>query len=233
MTRTAIGFLGLLLPLPALQAQVKPEKQTPAQQYQALEKEYDTAVKEFNKAYKEAKTAEDKQKVFQEKYPRLDKFAPRFLELAEKNPKDPAAVDALVWTVTHGGGDTRTKAIKILSRDHVQSEKMATLCPKLGIARDKDSRQLLTAVLEKSKHRPSQAQACLGLAHLTENQARTAKQLKEQPQMAKRFEPILGKETVEELVKASPEKLSKEAEALYDRAAKDFADVADPKGGTV
>jgi hypothetical protein len=233
MTRTVVGFLGLLVLLPALQARDKPETQTPAQQYQALEKEYDTAQMAFDKAYKEAKTAQDKQKVVQEKYPRPDKFAPRFLELAEKNPKDPAAVDALAWVITHVAGDQRTKAIKILLHDHVQSEKMATVCPTLGFARDKDSQELLKTVLEKSKHHPSQAQACLALAQQAENRVRLAQQLKEQPQLAKRYESVMGKETVEELVTAGPEKLSKEAEALYDRVSKDFADVPDPKGGTV
>jgi hypothetical protein len=233
MLRTAVGFLALLILLSALQARDKPENQTPAQQYQALEKEYETASKEFNKLLKEAKTFQDKQKVIQEKSPRPDKFAPRFLELAGKNPKDPVAVDALVWAFTFGAGETRTKALKILLDDHVQSEKMATLCPKLGFARDKVSQQLLNAVLEKSKHRPSQAQACLALAKQAEGRVLLAQQFKERRQLAKLYEPVMGKEAIEKLVNTDPEKLSKEAEAFYERAAKDFGDVADPKGGTI
>lgn len=236
MVRTAVGFLGLLALLPALWASEKPENQTPSEQYQALVKEYNKAQQEYQKALKGVKTREERQKVFNEKYPRPDKFASRFLEVAEKNPKDPAAVDALVWIVTNAGtmkSDPKTprgKAVRILLRDHVQSEKMAELCPRLRNARDEDSEHLLRAVLEKSKDRPAQAQACLALAQQAENRVQLAEQFKERPALAKNYETFMGKEYVEALTKAGPEKLSKDVEVLYERIVKDFADVADPKG---
>src|SRR5947209_14670658 len=67
---------------------------TPADQYQALTKEYQSAQQDFFKEYQAAKTPEAKQKVFAAKYPNAQKYAQRFLDLAEKHPKDPAAVDA-------------------------------------------------------------------------------------------------------------------------------------------
>jgi hypothetical protein len=230
MIRTAVGFLGLLAVLPALQARDNPEKQTPDQQYQALVKEFDTAQKEFQTALKEAKTPQEQQKVFQEKAPRPDKFAPRFLELAEKHPKDPAAVDALIWVVSHGRGNPRTKAITILLRDHVQSEKMASACPTLAYAWDKESTQLLREVLEKNKHRPARALACLALAQQTENRMRLAKRFKDQPERLKPYEGLMGKEAVEKLIKTKPEELSKEVEDLYERVVKEFANVTDASG---
>jgi hypothetical protein len=239
MIRTVVGFLGLLVLLPALQARDKPEEQTPAQQYQKLVQEYEKAQMDFRKALANAKGREEQQKVFQGKYPRPDKFASRFLELAEKHPKDPAAVDSLSWIVTHlqavksDPESPQTKAMKILLRDHIQSEKMASVCPSLGHAQDEDSRQLLNAVLEKNKHRSAQAQACLALAQQAENRMRLARRFKEEPEMAKNYENFMGKEAVEALVKAGPDKLSKETEVLYERVAKDFADVADSNGGTV
>lgn len=229
MIRTVVGFLALLALLPALRAGDKPEKQTPAQQYQTLVKEFETAQKDFQIALKEAKTPQQQQKLFQEKYPRPDKFAPRFMELAEKNPKDPVAVDALAWVVSHGGGQ-RAKAVQILLRDHVQSEKMASVCPALAFALDTESSQFLHAVLEKNKHRPAQAQACLALAKQAENRMRLAQRFKDQPDRLKPYERLMGKETVEKLIKAKPEELSKDAEVLYERVAKDFANVADEKG---
>jgi hypothetical protein len=239
MIRTVLGFLGLLLLLlPALQARDEAEKQTPAQQYQALTKEFNKAMADFQKAYQEAKTQEDKQKVVQDKYPHSDKFAPRFLEFAKKNPKDPAALDALTWIVSRlravksDPNSPHTQAMKILLREHVRSEEIVGLCQTLGYSQDEDSRKFLQAVLEKNRHRPAQAQACLALAQQTENRLRLARQFKEQPNMAKRYENFMGKEAVEALVKAGPEKLSKEAEALYERIVKDFADVAGPNGGT-
>lgn len=229
MTRTVVGILALQLLLPALQARDKPEKQTPAQQYQALDQEYQKAQQEFQKALKEAKTPQDQQKVFQEKYPQPGKFTPRFLKLAEKYPKDPAAMDALAWIVLHGGGQ-RSETIKILLRDHVQNEKMASLCPPLAYAWDKESTQLLRTVIEKNKHRTAQAQACLALAQQAENRMRLVQRFKDQTERLKPYEGFMGKEAFEKLVKAKPEELSKEVEALYERVVKDFPNVADASG---
>jgi hypothetical protein len=244
MTRTAIGFLGLLVLLPALQARDKPETLTPAQQYKALIKEYETAYAEYRKALAKAKTREEAQKVFQEKNPEPEKFAPRFLELAEKYPKDPAAVDALIRLVTFGRlkrdpQSPRSKAFQILLRDHVQNEKMTALYPALGYigvgyARDKDSQQLLHAVLEKNTHRRAQALACLCLAEQAEGCLRAVRELKDDPERArKKWETWLSKETVDALAKADLDKLSKEAETYYERFIKDFADVAALRGNVL
>jgi hypothetical protein len=235
MFRTTTGFLALLALLPALQARDKADTPTPVQRYEALEKEYQTAKEDFLKAVKEAKTAQEQQKVYRDKYPQPAKFAPRFLKLAEQNPKAPVAVDALIWVVSNapgGGGaeNPQKKAVKILLRDHIQSEKMAKVCPRLAQSYDEDSRHLLRAVLEKNPHRSAKAQACFALAQQTENRVRLARRFKEQPDSAKSYEAFLGKEAVEALVKAGPDKLSKEAEALYERIDKDFADATNAQG---
>src|SRR5262249_37930442 len=147
---------------------------TPAQQYQKLDKEYQMAMAEYQKASKEAKTQQDHANLLREKYPQPDKYAACFLELAEKNPKDPAALDALIWVVSHETtNNLRTKAIRILLRDHVQSEKMADVCRTLGNASpDEQSKQLLLAVLEKNRYRSAQAYACAVLADQAEGRLR-------------------------------------------------------------
>ena len=52
-------------------------------------------------------------------------FARQFLALAEKNPKDPAAADALLWVVTNvrGRSDT-TKALELLRTNHLDRKKL-------------------------------------------------------------------------------------------------------------
>lgn len=238
MIRTAVGFLGLLVLLPALRAFDKPETPTPAQQYQALEKEYDKADSEYRNALAKAKAPVGRKKAIPVKNP-ADKFARRFLDLAEKNPKDPVAVDALAWIVAHvdevkiDPRNPRNRAMKILLRDHVGSEKMTAVCQALGSFPDESSQQLLRAVLDKSKHRPAQAQASLGLAQQAESRLNLVQQFKDEPATAKRYEAILGRKAVAALVKAGPDKISKEAETLYERTINDFADVPDPDGGTV
>jgi thiol-disulfide isomerase/thioredoxin len=237
MIRTAVGFMGLLILLSALQGQDKSQTPTPVEQYQALDKEYRKASEDFRKALADAETREEKQKVVQQKAPYPEDFAQRFMELAEKNPNDPAAVDALVWIVTHRmyrdqqSKDTRRKAFQIVLRDHVQNEKMAALYPALGhvmagYARDKQSQQLLHAVLEKNKHRRAQALACLALAEQAEGCQLLAREFKDNPVRANRYQAIYGKEAVDTLVKATPDELSKEAKSFYERFSKDFADVA-------
>jgi hypothetical protein len=181
MRPIAGGILALVLALPAVRAEDKDkpaepaadkdkDKQkaaTPAEQFKSLVHEYNDAQRAFFKAYGEAKTAEEKQKVFQEKYPRAEKFAPRFLELAEKNPKDPAAVDALVWVASNvrqrGANSPRAKALEILGRDHLGSDKVAGVCDSLVADRDPASEALLRKLMEKSPSKDVQGRACLAL----------------------------------------------------------------------
>jgi hypothetical protein len=220
MIRTAGGVLTLLLlALPAA-AEDKPKDQpTPKEQYQALLKEQADAMKAFQEAYNKAETAEDKNKVFQEKYPQPDKVAPKFLELAEKNPKDPVAIDALVWVVNNAGragkDSARTKAIAQLTRDHVQSEKMASVCQGMGYGNDKESLDLLRAVLAKNTHKEAQVEACLALAQRLSTTAQIAQHLKEHPDDAKRYEQFYGKDYVAELQKTDADKVEAEIAGLY------------------
>jgi hypothetical protein len=225
MVRIAGGVLVLLLALPALAAQDKPKDQ-PAQQYQALVKEYNDARQAAIQAYGKAKSDAERQKVVQEVNQMPAKFAPRFLELAAKNPKDPAAIDALVWVVTNPSygateskEDLRAKAVDALLRDHVGSDKLGTVCQSLTFAVDKQSGAFLRAVLEKSPHKEVQGEACVALAQLLRYQADTARSLNKDPETAKRYVEFFGKKTVEELQKADLVKLEAESEKLFRRVA--------------
>jgi peroxiredoxin len=241
MIRTAAGILGLVALLPALQSgDKKPKTPTPAQQYQALVKEYQKAEIELKRRRDLSKGSFGKQNAAKEEIQQPEKkFPPLFLELAEKNPKDPVAVDSLAWIVTHVRlfktvpANPRSQAMKILLRDHVQSEKMADLCPALGDPMDQQGHHLLRAVLEKNKHRRAQAQACRALAWEAEFRLHVALSLKD-TEAAKRsmyfYEQIGDKETAEALVNGIPEKIREEAATYYNRIVKEFADVTDARG---
>jgi hypothetical protein len=216
MYRIAGGLLVLVLVLPAFsddQAKDKAKDQgqppTPAEQFKALEKEYQDALQAFQKEYGEAKTDDERQKIAQEKYPQPDKFAPKFLALAEENPKDAAALDALLWVVTRSSGleakdDPRSKALVILARDYLQSEKIGQVCQTLSYGSDKESETLLRALLEKNPHKAVQGQACLALAqHLNRRLA------------------------------AQKAQASKEVEELFERAAEKYGDVKTQFFGSV
>src|SRR5262245_62763939 len=72
----------------------------PEQQYRELLKQYNDAFEEYASAFREAQLPEDREKAIREKYPGPEKWAEKFLELAEKNPREPFAEEALIWIVT-------------------------------------------------------------------------------------------------------------------------------------
>jgi hypothetical protein len=208
MYRIAGGFLVLWLALPAFsgdkakdKATDKDKPATPTDQFKALNKEFNDAMQVFQKAYAEAKTDEERQKLINEKYPQPDKFAPKFLALAEENPKDAVALDALIWVVTRTNGfgmkdSPHAKALFILTRDHIGSEKLGEVCRTLSYSSDKESETLLRAMLEKNSHKAVQGQACLALAQHLNGRSR-----------------------------AQPDQATKEVEELFERAAEKYGDV--------
>ena len=224
MRRFGMGVVVLLLAWPVLadddkpnDKSKKPDKQTPAQQYQALVEEFDDAQQAFLKYYEEAKTQEERLKVQKEKRPQPDKFAPKFIELAEKNPKDPVALDALVWVLTNASasgpankGSPRAKAIALVSRNYVKSAMLGPACQALGSRGDeKEAETLLRTILQKNPHREVQGMAWLGLARMLKRRAERLPDAK------------------------AGEKVYRESEQLLDRIVKQYADVKSSSGGTI
>jgi hypothetical protein len=230
MRRIPGGALVLVLAWPALRAEDKKDKPaTPGAQYQALLKEYQDAQKEFWKAYEQAKTDKERQKL-DERYPRPEKLAPRFLELAEKNPKAPAAVDALVWVASNvrqsGKDNLRERALAILTRDHIANAEVSPVCDSLIYMDDLASETFLRAVLEKSSSKEVQGRACLALGmHFH--------YLLQQVEQLRGNESRYDKETVTRLKKIALAKLAKEMKGLLERAASEYADVRHPDFTTV
>lgn len=181
MKHLARGVLLLLLAWPAARAQDKPkdESPTPKAQYDALMKEYQTAQQDFFTALRGAKTPQEQMKRMQEESPKIDKVLARFIELAEKHPKDPVAVDALTMVFTgaiirNAGKGPQEKALDLLLRDHVASDKLATVIPRLTTG-DKRGEAALRAILEKNPHKPVQAEAALALAQALQRKAEIAR----------------------------------------------------------
>lgn len=103
MDRMVGGILVLMLGIPLVAAEDNGQDRqpaTPEQQYKTLLNAYKDAFQIYASAYREAQTPEEQQKVVQEKYPWPAKYASKFLELAEKNSREPFALDALIWILT-------------------------------------------------------------------------------------------------------------------------------------
>ena len=159
----------LLCAVASLQAA---DDSSPADQYRALVKEHTTALQDYSKALREAKTTEEKKKVMEDQRPQPQKLAGRFMELATKNPKDPVALDALIWVATFGYQSPEAgPAMDALAKDHAESDKLAGVCQRAAYTRGPAAERVLKAVLEKNPKRELQGQACLSLAQLFKNSA--------------------------------------------------------------
>jgi len=218
MRRIIAGVVVLALAWPALADDDKPkdkpkepDKKTPAEQYQALVKEFTDARQVFIKEYREAKTQEDRQKVLKEKQPQPDKYAGKFIELADANPKDAVAIDAIAWVLMNtfsfepsNKDSPRAKAVALISRDHLQSEKLSLACQVLGArGYDKEAETLLRTILDKNPHKDVQGTACFSIAGMLK-------------QHAERLPDAEAKQA---------EKLNKESEELFERVIEKYADV--------
>ncbi|HXG09531.1 MAG TPA: hypothetical protein VNK04_07055 [Gemmataceae bacterium] len=199
----------LLVFVPALVAlDDKKEPGTPKQQYDAVMQEYRKVYSEHLNRLRLAKTQEERRQV-EEKAPDLQPFAARFLEVAEKNPKDPVAVEALLWiTMNAPAGKEVDRAVAVLTTDHLKAPRLATVIAALGRSTAPGSEKLLRAVLEKNPDKNVQGQACLALAQ----------NLKYQAEMAQRVK------------RPDAEQLLQQAEKLFERVVKEYGNAKDLRG---
>jgi hypothetical protein len=232
------GLILVICGLAAAQDAGKDKSATPAEQYQAVLKEFQGAAY----AYFQATTEEERQVIVA----RADKATTRCFELVEKNPSAPFALDALTqvvtqeyWLNTHtshpgwGEESRQAKAIALLLRDHLDSDKLGETCRRVRYGFRQECETFLRTVLEKNPHREVQGAACLRLAQFLADRPTKLDLLKDQPDLAKRYEGLYGEEYMNALVRQDRSKLMHEAEALYERAIEKYADVKLPYDETV
>jgi hypothetical protein len=173
-----------------------------------------------------------------------NKLALKLVALAEEYPKDPVAVDALmqaVWQVNTtpwpvelvGNDDASARALALLQRDHVRSEKLGMVCQRISAGFRQEYETFLRTVLEKSPHKDVRGQACLGLARFLKNRLQRLDLIDEKPDLAREFAGLFGADYLEELQRQDRAEAAREAEALFERAAAEYGDVKLPDGGTV
>jgi len=241
MRRIASEILVAILALPGVAAegngQDKPA--TPAEQYKTLRKEYDPASSSGVPL-----TDAERLKFIGQAYKHRHALAQKFLELAEKHPNDPIALDALIqavwqvnttpWPVELVGEDTaRAKAFELIQRDHIRSDKLGPLCQRVSYGFCKEYETFLRAVRAKNPHKLIQATACLSLGHFLNNRLQRLDLCKEQPELARDLAGLYGKEYLAELLRQDRDKANKEIETVFEQAAEKYAEVKLPDGDTV
>jgi hypothetical protein len=241
MKRLAGRILALTLSLSAVAAQASGQDKpaTPAEQYKALRGEYDKASSSGTPL-----SDAERLKFIGRAYKHRYALAAKFLELAEKYPDDPIALDALtqaVWQVNGtpwpvelvGEDSARGRALELIERDHIRSDKLGPLCERVSYGFCKEYETFLRAVLAKNPHKSVQAEASLALAHFLLSRLQRLDLCREQPELAKEFAGLYGKEYLAELERQQREKVMKEVETLFEQAAERYSDVKLPGGGTV
>ena len=239
MRRMVWGSLLLISSLMiAADGKTQQKPATPAQQYQALLKDYQRGPGGV------VKSDEDRIKYIGRVYKYRCRLAQKFLDLARDNPSDPIALDALMqatwlvnttpWPVEVVGEDSaQRRAFALLERDHIRSDKLGSVCLRISHGFCKEYETFLRAVLKGNPHKDVQGLACLSLAHYLNNRLRKLDLIKDQPELAREFADLFGKEYLAELQRQDRAKETSEAEAFFERAVKEYADVKVPDAGTV
>jgi hypothetical protein len=190
-------------------------KGTPAEQVKELIAEHEKAITALRWLYKAAKTEEEREKlvcVDPQPYARL------LLDIAEKNPKEDCAVDALIWAYRHARSP---KAKAILLRDHLLHPKIGSVCMPLRHDHDPAILAAFKKILAENTNKESQAQAAVALGMQLRGNAAVARAMRKPGSTPADLEKNFGKELFALLAKADPEALEKEAESLFERVVKD------------
>jgi thiol-disulfide isomerase/thioredoxin len=206
-----------------------------AKQFEALKQDYQQQLDAFQKVFDQGKTEADRDRLWRERFPPPEAFYARFIALAEKNPKDPAAVDALIWVATNSSNEpkdskTQARALDTLQRQYINSEKLPQVFSSLPFdPQENRGEKFLRAVLEKSPHREVQALACHRLATRRLLQVRQVTRWRnENPEKLK--DNWLKSTAFGYLLTTDIPKLEREAEALLDHVVRHYGDVTTLRG---
>jgi hypothetical protein len=229
-------ILVLVLTLSKAATQEKPV--APAEQYRALLKEFGEAA---NANWKATTDEEKKQAAA-----RVEPLPLKLLELAEKNPNEPWTLDALTHVITMEywldnysshlgwGKDSRqARAIAILLRDYVRSDKLGETCKRVQFGFRKECETFLRTVLDKNPHRDVQGQAQAGLALFLNGRLNRLDLLKDQPAVKSRYESLYGKDYLDTLRQQDRAKAIAQVESVFEQANQKYGDVKLPYGDTV
>jgi RNA polymerase sigma factor (sigma-70 family) len=188
-----------------------PDK-TAKEQYDAVRKEYETLEKENLAAMNKSKSLEEAKQIYENR-PDRAAYAQKMLDIAEKYPKDAATFNALNWVIRlRGGDDTKegVHALTLLSTYFIADPRIveyfrgsALTYGKYGQECAASERLLREGLAKNEKNHDLQGWACFCLAQNLVAQGDAAA-FRNKPAAAELF---------------------KEAEVLFERVLKDFADV--------
>ncbi len=205
-----------------------------------LQREHERASNLLLERLEQAKTDAERSLVQAQRWKEFKEAARRAFAFAEAHPADPAAIDAIVWTI-HGlvNGSypeyraEQSRAYSLLAEKALSSEKVVPVCYYAGGEglMCPEARSFLEAALEKSPIRLVRGAACLGLAFDDQKTADFVQKSRD-PLVGKlireRLEEWNGTGVSERLGRLDSEVLVRQAEARFEAVVADFGDLKMP-----
>lgn len=155
-------------------AKLEPPKPDIAEQVEALKQEFKPRGEALDKVVDKARKAKDEKAADEgvQAWRQLAAdYAKRFMALVEKNPRDVAAGDALLWILDKAARSPEMpRAVKMLEMEHLQNPHIKSYLPDLSQRLRRwpgefpDIERFLRVVHEKNTDRDTQALACYALA---------------------------------------------------------------------
>ena len=121
----------------------------------------------------------------------------------------------------------------LLARDHLRSDKLGVVCERMRYGTRKEYATFLHKVMKESPHHEVRGLAWLSLAQFLHSHSVKLDLLTARPELARRYEALLGKEYFDELRRKGHDGLNEEAETLLQQAGSKYGEVKMPYGGTV
>jgi hypothetical protein len=233
----AISVLSWGQPFVAEAGQSEPSKAN--QEYSAIFKAYSSV----SGGLRDAKTDAERKAAVE----RLGAFASKFVDLAAKHPQDPIALTALrqavqivgstdsgalqAWEMNTSDFPTgcsegsAERTVALVLRDHVSSDKLGPVIDRMRYAYRLEYEKCLSTVLEKNPHHEVQALACLSLAQFLHDKLRMLRLVEDRPELLECYKIVFGKDYLPSLQRLGQAELTARIEELFERAARQYADV--------
>ncbi len=135
--------------------------------FEAIKADYDEQFAAFVAAAKAAKTDAEREAA-EKRRPSLNAFGKRFLTLAEEQPADEAAGDALLWIASNYCRREKLEldaALDLLEKYHLNSPRLKDVVRALAYAESRRANALAKALAEKAGDREVRGIACLSLGY--------------------------------------------------------------------
>jgi thiol-disulfide isomerase/thioredoxin len=236
----ALGLMVFWLLGQGLRAAGAPDDKpaSPQERLEALKRESDQIYGRMEARRARAKGDAEKEAAVDAYFKAMRGLAGRALAIVDEDPKDPAALDAVLWVIQEDWGgrlgqqaDLPGKAYDLLARRWITSERLAPVCY-YAAGRSIACPEVVHFLREAKEKSPSplvRGVACLSLAEGDRRLAAAGQRMRDPVTRRPRADLFAANPRALEVLEASdPEALHREAEALLQRVIAEYPDLRMP-----